>query len=150
MEGLAGRPEWCGSNFNLKGEDDEAFSVSLSRKPLAADNRSFSSSDCQLHHISRREADFLSIPVLQDPPITESPSTLSAQIKDSFELLLTFTAVVALWGAIDVIVEMISKENLPVELFTYIMFAVVALFVQTACNKLFDSNISLLKALDRF
>eukprot|EP01054_Gregarina_sp_Poly1_P007187 Gregarina_sp_Poly_1__7186@NODE_3941_length_814_cov_32_147256_g2552_i0_p1_GENE_NODE_3941_length_814_cov_32_147256_g2552_i0NODE_3941_length_814_cov_32_147256_g2552_i0_p1_ORF_typecomplete_len177_score15_23Glt_symporter/PF03616_14/0_0073_NODE_3941_length_814_cov_32_147256_g2552_i0235765 len=135
------RPDWPQQPL----QRDESV-TKLAHKPILGDSKSYTSSECP---ITRHEADFMAIPVLR-PESTEPDSRLSTQIKDGLELLLTFTAVVALWGAIDVIVEMISKGNLSLELFTYVMFAVIAVFVQAACNRLFKSNISFMKALDRF
>eukprot|EP01057_Protomagalhaensia_wolfi_P003528 Protomagalhaensia_wolfi_Nauph_80__3527@NODE_3578_length_763_cov_20_466851_g2811_i0_p1_GENE_NODE_3578_length_763_cov_20_466851_g2811_i0NODE_3578_length_763_cov_20_466851_g2811_i0_p1_ORF_typecomplete_len180_score22_63DUF4134/PF13572_6/0_025_NODE_3578_length_763_cov_20_466851_g2811_i0156695 len=133
---------------------DEEFPAPnhFTKKPVA-ESKSFSSSDCILPRPAE-PAEFVAIPV---PPIDGSVTTSSyngrpgsSQIKESIELLLTFTAVVALWGAVDVIVEMISGDNLRMELITYIVFATVALCIQVAYNKLCSANISFMKALDRF
>eukprot|EP01053_Blabericola_migrator_P001164 Blabericola_migrator_1__1163@NODE_12_length_24658_cov_176_683258_g9_i0_p10_GENE_NODE_12_length_24658_cov_176_683258_g9_i0NODE_12_length_24658_cov_176_683258_g9_i0_p10_ORF_typecomplete_len312_score34_46DUF4134/PF13572_6/0_16DUF1003/PF06210_11/0_43_NODE_12_length_24658_cov_176_683258_g9_i01054111476 len=133
------------------------------KKPLfgaSADTRSYDSADCPLPH--GVDTDFVPISVASeddihhhhlapsdDGSVQQTPS-YREQFKESVELLLTFVAVVALWGVIDVTVDMISGDSLPMELLTYLMFAAVAIFVQMACNKLCNSNMSFIKALDRF
>eukprot|EP01056_Protomagalhaensia_sp_Gyna25_P002623 Protomagalhaensia_sp_Gyna_25__2622@NODE_2493_length_1053_cov_16_761341_g2066_i0_p1_GENE_NODE_2493_length_1053_cov_16_761341_g2066_i0NODE_2493_length_1053_cov_16_761341_g2066_i0_p1_ORF_typecomplete_len181_score18_45DUF4587/PF15248_6/0_017DUF4134/PF13572_6/0_035Nucleos_tra2_C/PF07662_13/0_12_NODE_2493_length_1053_cov_16_761341_g2066_i063605 len=142
---LISRREWS--------VDEELPVANHFSKELVTQSKSYSSSDCILPR-PVEHAEFVAVPI---PPIDASVTTSSyngrpgsSQIKESVELLLTFTAVVALWGAVDVIVEMISGDNLRLELITYIVFATVALCIQVAYNKLCSANISFVKALDRF
>lgn len=66
------------------------------------------------------------------------------------ELLITFIAVVCLWGTIDDIVEVIANGDPKWGIGIYLCFFTGALVLQFVCNKLLSTSMSLARGIDLF